>query len=213
MEKRTLRITGTGRISQKPDQVLIIFDISSKHYKYSDCLKDLTKKTSLLRENIKFVGLEPESLKTDDLSINTDYKWRDNNKIFNGYIGTHQLSIEFDLDKELLNRVLDSIAGSLTNTEFSIYFQAKDCNSLKARILENAVLDAKTSAEIISRSSGIKLGKIREIIYSWAEVRFHSDFRLYDKSVQLLEDESLNYDIEPKDINAKDTVIVEWDIE
>ena len=97
--------------------------------------------------------------------------------------------------------------------EFSIYFQAKDCNSLKARILENAVLDAKTSAEIISRSSGIKLGKIREIIYSWAEVRFHSDFRLYDKSVQLLEDESLNYDIEPKDINAKDTVIVEWDIE
>ncbi len=212
MEKRTLKIKGTGRVLQKPDQIAISFDINSKQSKYSQCLKDLKEKTTLLRENIKGAGLPPENLKTGKLEVDSDYKWNGKNNVFNGYKGTHCLSIEFDLDKDLLNKVLDNINESLANTEFKIHFQVKDQEALKAKILESAVTDAKRSAKIISDAAGIKLGKIKEIVYSWAEIYFRSDLDIQKNSF-VMADETPQFDIEPDDIDAQDTISIEWEIE
>lgn len=87
----------------------------------------------------------------------------------------------------------------------------------KNELLANAVTDAKAKADVLSKASGVSLGEIITIDYSWAEIDFVS--RPMDKlmlegcCVRSCEpDETYDIDINPDDIDVTDSVTVVWGI-
>ena len=80
--------------------------------------------------------------------------------------------------------------------------------------MEKAVADAKTKAEVLTKASGITLGDIQTIDYSWGEVRMTRPRlgKIVAAAAASESDDSYDVDFEPEDIYASDTVTVVWEI-
>ena len=84
-------------------------------------------------------------------------------------------------------------------------------------MLANAVTDAKAKADVLSKASGVSLGEIITIEYSWAEIDFVSrpmdKLMLEECCMRSCEpDEAYDIDINPDDIDVTDNVTVVWTI-
>jgi len=85
------------------------------------------------------------------------------------------MKIELPVSKELLNRTLRHIAHDHSGAQINLTFSVKDKESLRQRVLEEAVRTAKSHAGILASAAGIRLGKLQQIDYGWAEVRIYDN--------------------------------------
>lgn len=75
--------------------------------------------------------------------------------------------IEFDLDHELLGKVLNKVSKCECHPEFKIAYTIKDKESVKNELLKKAVNDSKVKAEVLAAAAGMKLNGLVSIDYSW----------------------------------------------
>ena len=128
--------------------------------------------------------------------------------IFDGYEGTHRLHIELPIEKELINRVLSTIVKSRSGAEITISFSVKDKEPIKRKALKEALRVAKENAKALSDEAGVKLGKIFKIEYGWSEVRI----REYSANMILESAPHYDFDIEPEELYAEDSVTIVYEI-
>jgi uncharacterized protein YggE len=117
--------------------------------------------------------------------------------------------------------IADSVSGSSRNThlvaqghsgaEISLTFSVKDKDALRKRVLTQAVQAAKENAETLAKAAGVKLGKLIQMDYGWAEVR------IYEREASMLcemsaEPPQSQADIEPEDVTAEDNVTLVYEI-
>ncbi|WP_049691144.1 SIMPL domain-containing protein [Anaerococcus jeddahensis] len=216
--ERKIRVTGKGKISIKPDLIRLNIKASDVLKKYEDCINKSSKSIKELRKIIENSGLNPKDLKTTEFSVDTEYKSYYENDIykreFQGYKYIHNLYINFPNDNDLLGKVLYELSKNKTDYEFSINYTVKDTESAKNKLLAKAVDDSKTKAEILAKASGVLLGEIISIDYSWGEIEIYSnpidDFAI--NGSQSFESK-IDIDIEADDIDLSDTVAIVWKIQ
>lgn len=215
--ERKIRVTGKGKISIKPDLIRLNIKASDVLKKYEDCINKSSKSIKELRKIIENSGLNPNDLKTTEFSVDTEYKSYYENDIykreFQGYEYVHNLYINFPNDNDLLGKVLYELSKSKTDYEFSINYTVKDIESAKNKLLAKAVQDSKTKASILAKASGVLLGEIISIDYSWDEIEVFSkpiDDFVINKAQSF--GSKIDIDIEADDINMSDTVTVVWNI-
>lgn len=207
---RVLSIKGTGKVSKKPDLIVIGFKIVSDNFNYDDALNDLNRRTNILRQDIVSAGFDRDDLKTTNFNIDTKYKYEKGQSYFIGYKASHDLKLEFNYNRGLLNKLLKIVSVSEANSEFKIYFEVKDKENFKNELLKNAVENARKNALVIADTAEVKLGKILNINYDWQEIVFRSQVVMEEMNLY----ESKNsIDIVPEDVKASDTVSIEWEIE
>lgn len=70
----TIRVTGKGKISVKPDIIRFNIEAEGTYKEYSLSVKKSAEHTNLLRETISKAELDPHNLKTVNFGIDTEYK-------------------------------------------------------------------------------------------------------------------------------------------
>ena len=172
-------------------------------------IRDVLKQEGFSKEDIKtkrfYVDLEYDSYKERDV-------WK---RKFAGYKCQHDFKLEFPADGKKLSRILSLIAICPICLEFSIQYTVSDMEQARNQLLEKAVADSRTKAEILTKASGVTLGNIHAINYSWGEITFYSEPLNYSK--ESLCEQSLcgmgeSLDIEPEDLELTDTVTLVWEI-
>lgn len=219
MKDRTIRVTGKGKISVKPDTIRINIKASKVFKEYKKAVKGSAEETGLLREAIERAGLDPKSLKTTRFGIDTEYEsYRDKKdryrSRFVGYRYTHRLYFQFENDNKILGRVLYELAHCSVDVEFSLTHTVKDEEAVKNELLGKAVEDSRAKAEALTRAAGASLGEIQLIDYSWGEMKIYSE-PLRSMPVPMSDvvcAGSVDIDIEADDIDVEDTVTVVWEI-
>lgn len=209
-EKRTICVKGLAKASAKPDTVVLSFEVHANNMDYSQSIDELNYRTNTLREELESIGLERGNLKTAEFNIRAEYVYnKKDEKVFDGYKANHDLKIEFPMDKDMLNKVLNKLGKTQSKTMFSINFDIKDKEPFLIKALHNAVKNARQRAELLAAASGVQLGKVLEINYNWGEIH------VYDSGgpMGMLLDAEANYDITPDDIDLQDTVTLIWEIE
>ena len=136
---RQIRVHGKGHVVAEPDMVTISFDVEVNVYDYEECLRTLNMRVEDLRQSITAAGLERAQLKTSSFNVHVNSKYKDGRSIFAGYSASHRMHIELPVDKELLNRVLRNVAGGLSGAEINLSFSVRDKESLRKKVLANAV--------------------------------------------------------------------------
>ena len=206
---RTIRVTGSGSVSVKPDTTSLKISFEGTYIDYEETVKQSAEKTKILREAIEKSGLSGEALKTKDFSIESEYEsYKDNNgdykKRFLGYKFYHRTQIQFPKDNEMLGRILYELSLCPVKVEFSIDYTVKDKDAVKKEVLKLAVENSREKVEIMAIAAGVSLGKVQSIDYSWGEI----DIRTYPvdrfevrKSCAL--EPSYDIYIEPDDIDVK----------
>lgn len=220
--ERTIKVTGKGKISVKPDTIRLKLNIDGVRVDYKDTLKMSAKHIEELKDLFEKLGFERKELKTLFFNVNTQYeqyttkdgKWE---KRFKGYKFMHWMKIEFPLDNKLLGKVLYALAHYPLSPEINILYTVADPEKCKNELLEKAIKDSKEKAEVMARAGGVNLDEILTIDYSWGEVDIVTsplNNMMMNSYTREMCAESAGYDlnIEPDDIDVSDTVTVVWKI-
>lgn len=221
MMERTIRVTGKGKISVKPDTIRLRISMEDTFREYDDALRHSTDSAELLKGMFEGLGYDRKALKTVLFNINTEYEsYQDRDKSwkrrFKGYKYTHRMKIEFPADNQKLGKMLYALAHCPVEPEFSIEYTVADPEASKNELLGKAVKDSMQKASVLAEASGVKLDKILTIDYSWGEIDFVSR-PLQEMSLRCCAEDacspaSYDMDIEPDDIDITDTVTVVWNI-
>lgn len=216
---RTIRVTGNGSVSVKPDTTSLKISFEGLYKDYEETVRKSSEKTKVLREAIEKSGLPGEDLKTKDFSIDSEYEsYRDHNdnyrRRFIGYKFHHRTEIQFPNDNKLLGRILYELSVCSVKVEFSIDYTVKDKDAVKREVLKRAVENSRLKAEIMTAAAGVKLGDVQSIDYSWGEIKIRTSpiEMLQMSSKSILAEPSYDIDIEPDDIDVADTVTILWEI-
>ena len=220
--ERTIRVTGKGNISVKPDIIRLRLSMEGIYPEYDETLQKSSEIVELLKDLVEKQGYERKELKTLYFNIDTEYEsyqakdksWK---RRFQGYKYVHRMKIEFPADNQRLGKMLYALAHCPVSPEFSIEYTVSDPEASKNELLGKAVKDSLKKASVLVEAADVKLGKIINIDYSWEEIDFVSK-PLQEMSLRCCElDESYSasydMDIEPDDIDITDTVTVVWALE
>lgn len=220
--ERTIKVTGKGKISVKPDTIRLTITQSALYPVYEEAIKDSADKKEFLNNKLQELGFEKSKLKTLHYNVDSEYEsYQDKNnnwkRRFSGYKYTHRMKLEFASDNALLGKVLSVVSRCPGEPEFSIQYTISDAEAAKNELLAKAVEDSKIKANVLSTAAGVSLKEIMTIDYSWGEIDFVTrpvnELMMRSCIDSELAEESINFDIEADDIDVTDTVTVVWSIE
>lgn len=217
---RSVKITGKGKISVKPDRIRLNMTMEESYKEYEVTLSQSSETTKILKELFVSLGFEKDDLKTRSFDIDTkyeSYKAKDQSwkKRLVGYTYTHRMLIEFDADNKKLGEILYTLAHSVITPEISIEYTVSDPEKHKDQLLKNAIEDSKHKAEVLANAANVELGDIVTIDYSWGEINFVTEpiqNFAFASAAQTRDSTGYDIDIEADDIDVTDTVTVIWSI-
>ncbi len=218
--ERTIKVTGKGKVSVKPDLIRLALNLEGTYPVYEAALEHSSTEMEQLRDCFEALGFERKALKTLSFHVDTEYEsyqaedkaWKQR---FVGYKFHHSMKIEFEADNELLGRVLYALANAPVSPEFKIVYTVKNSEAAKNRLLGKAIKDSREKAEVLTKAAGVILGEIVTIDYSWADAELVAVPmpRMLKASVAAeTASDSYNINIEPDNISVTDTVTVIWEI-
>ena len=217
--QRTITVKGIGNVSAAPDYVVISMSLEAQSMNYDETLELAAKKIEYLNTSLEEIGFEKKSVKTTNFNVRTDYdRVKDNDgnykSVFSGYVCNHRLKVEFDFDTKRLAQTLYAISKCLALPELSISFTVKDPTAVKSELLRSATINAKEKAKILCDASGVELGELLSIDYNWGELNIvsHTDYMLEEKCLAMPSSSLADIDIEPDDIDVRDTATFIWEI-
>jgi len=214
---QTLRVSGTGRMSVKPDTIQLFLTLNDHFSTYEEAIETSALWTDQLKQAFSKKKFKKTELTTLHFSIDSHFEnERDPDgqyrQKFSGYRFNHQLSIEFEADHKRLGDALTAIITSAVPVEFNIHYAVKNVKAIKEQLLQKAVSDAADTARLLALSAKVKLGKMLQIHYGKEELIFRQETmrsaRFQGQDIQA----SLSLDIEPGELNFEETVEIIWEI-
>lgn len=214
---RSITVKGTGRLSVKPDLIVVSMTLETKDSEYEKTMETAAEKIELLNKSLEEIGFEKESVKTTNFNVRTNYESvRENGgykSVFKGYVSSHNLKVEFDFDTKTLAKTLSAISRCLATPEFSVSFTVKDPTALNGELLKSAARNAREKAEILCSASGARLGELTNIEYNQVDINVYSPTGYRLESSRMMKAEALsNIAIEPDDVTVNDSVAFTWEI-
>jgi len=217
--ERTITVKGTGKVSARPDYVVLTMHLQSRAMEYAKAMDAAALQIEQLQQSLKEAGFEKESVKTTNFNVRTDYDnvQRKNGtyaRKFNGFVCEHHLKAEFDFDSDRLAQTLAAATECPAGPELNVAFTVKDTDAVKEELLRAAAENARRKAELLCEASGVKLGKLVTINYNWSEVELYSPAR-YALAKDCASARGLmrGVNIEPDTIDVQDTASFVWEIE
>ena len=217
--KRTITIQGIGKLSLKPDYTVISMSLRAANEEYDTAMETASRHLDILQNALKRLGFAKEDLKSSRFDVSTEYnnepdKNGNYKRVFVGYVVTLQLKLEFDFNMERLAEVFVAIAGCIAQPELNVQFTVKDKEAVNAALLESACDNARAKAKILAGASGVKLGELLSIDYSWGDRALCSPTRYEMDEACMLKASAApsGMEITPEDIKVSDQVTFVWEI-
>lgn len=214
---RTITVRGTGNVSLKPDQTIVSLTLKSLDKDYEKSAQKAAQLLEALRRALAEAGFGENELKTESFSIWAEHEGRpDKNgvyrNVFKGYACSHSMKLEFDFDTERLAAALRAIAGSVADPELNISFAVKDRAAAEEALLRSAAANAGKKAAILADASGVQLGELLCIDYSWGEKPMLSETSCRIEAKAMAARRDMNLDMAPADIRLSDSASFVWEI-
>lgn len=216
MEKsREITIRGIGKLTAKPDFVIITIGLEKINQNYAIGYKQFACDMKNLQKVAEEVGFSKEELKTNGISSSQHQEYIKGKYVPMGYSFASSLNLSFDFDPERLGKVLEKLSKSEIKPNINIRFTVKNKEEIKNQLLAAAAQDAKKKAEILCSAFGTKLGQLLKINYNWDVIDIYSNMK-YEMSDCCLGSAPCNDDVidfTPEDIDLTDDAAFVWEIE
>ena len=214
MNNRLIRVQGRGKASQAPDRIIVNFDIAQIQKEFGEAVSGCNARVEGIRSSVASVGLDPKDLKTTSFLVGDAHEYVNDKKVRFGYEATHSTTIEFDFDKALVARLMNSITAAGYKPKLRTTFTIRDPEALRCRVLENAVLNAARRAEAIARSASLRMGPIQLMEHDAIGIPSSStSYREEQNFFSMKEGRSdQQWTIEPQDLIAEASVLIAWEL-
>ncbi|RAU82612.1 SIMPL domain-containing protein [Pontibacter arcticus] len=215
-EVPTIQVVGSSKISVKPDIGILVISIKSHDMNFSEAIVGLNKKTVDVSNQIAAIGFKADEIKTTDFQVNEHTVYRRGESVDSGYVATQNVKVEFLNNKETITKILNTFSKS--QTDFTLNFNFKLSDELREKVQDQlvqfAIKSSNEKAKLIAESSGVRLGKIKEINYGnnyYAGMREVEDKAEYEVAAAGAPSEAM-IGFTPNDLMFSDNVLIIWKI-
>lgn len=159
-ENRTITVTGTGTIYDKPDIARINVAVVVRHSDISQALKESKEKIERIENLFKIYNLPKENHYTGMFNVYQENAY--NKDMEDVFVVRNSINIEFrDLDK--VGQFIEDLIKNGANEFFGLSFDIQNKKELRSKARKKAIDDAIKKAKEMAKYAGIKTGKIISI--------------------------------------------------
>jgi uncharacterized protein YggE len=165
---REISVNGTGKVMYMPDIAHVTLGVHVESDTAQSALSQLTTTTTQVISAIQALGVAPEKISTQNLSVYPQYYYpADAPSVTSGYTADQQLVIEIAIGEStaLIGSVIQAASSQGANQVQSVTFEASNVEDLRQQAVLLAIEDARERADSISDATDVKLGDI----VSWWE--------------------------------------------
>ena len=172
----TLLVMGVAELEEIPENVMATIKVKVEATKYSECHKKIWIEMEKTKSIFINKGIKNELLKTSSIKVSEKYDRVESSLVHTGYEGSISISIESKYTEEFANKLMAALEDETIALKYDIRFELSESQKaeLRKKTIAIAIQDAKEKADVIAKSSGLKLMKIKSIIFdngSW----YHRD--------------------------------------
>lgn len=215
--KAALKITGTGEMRVAPDLAVVNMTVKATDMDFNKAVQKLNEKTSQLHKKLLAAGFTREEIKTSQLNVQENGQWRDGNYIDSGFVATQSIELRFKRDQQRMGKLMDAFsekkgAEALFHFGFTLSDQARQ--QAEEELIRKAIQDSRNKASVIAKASGVKLGKIRNIVYGQPEMHPMPMYEsaMMDQGMRSGKSQGMP-DIEVQEIRMQDNITIYWEME
>lgn len=208
-----LNVTGQATLSVTPERTIITYSINETRDSYDEAIALMTKRIDALTASLTKIGFDKEEIKTANFNIRQNRKYRQGEPKGEEYVASQMLEIRFNHSTKRLLEVLNKTASDESAPSVSIAFGMSDEQEekVKKQLMQMAVADAKSKAEVLAEATGYSIKGIKEINYGSS----NSGPRPYAANMGMMKTfaESDMSNFEAKDLTISDQVFISYEIE
>ena len=215
-----ITVEGKSSVKLAPEDISFTVNFSVKDENYKQCAEMSVEKMDKVKKLFIKNGIDEELIKTNSFSIHEVQKYDPElrKSVFDGYEANIPVTIRTKKDYEKNDKIFELIKDNLQSS-FSLNFALSEeqMETVKEKLIQLAVEDAKQKATIIAQSAGVDLGKIKSIQYG--EPRMMGSF---NTNMELMRAETMplmnaaKADItsvlSPDEIEMRTNIVIAWEI-
>ncbi|MBU4360654.1 SIMPL domain-containing protein, partial [Patescibacteria group bacterium] len=158
-------VSATGRVFAKPDIANLTVGFKTEVKKTAtEAVQENSEKMNEIIKELKALDIESKDIKTSSYNLSPVYNWtQDRGQVLKGYEVSQNVTIKI--------RDLDNIGSAIAKTSEKganqigdINFTIDDEEALKSQARDEAIAKAKEKAKAVAKSTGMKLGKIVNVV-------------------------------------------------
>lgn len=164
--------SGEGKITAAPDTAEISIGVTKQAVTVSDAQNQVNEISNKVITDLKKLGIAESDIKTTNYSVNPNYNppsggLQPQSQNPNGYEVTQNLNIKVK-PIENVNKAIDASTADGANLIGGINFTFSDQlqKELEQKATQMAVDDAKSNAQNLANSAGVRLGPIVNVVSS-----------------------------------------------
>ncbi len=161
---RLVTVSGAGEIQVVPDRAIVVLGMESRQPKMETARQEVNKVVEAFLDYCDELDIPKKQIKTASLNVRPEYDWNNQTRErrLRGYFVSRQLTVELkDLDK--LGPLMEGSVSLGVNQSQAPTLDVSDRNGLRREALKKAAEDAQLNAQVLAKTLGAKVGKIRRI--------------------------------------------------
>lgn len=211
-QESVIIVSGEALLETAPDQVRASLYLEQFANSYDEAVKILNKRTKSVADDLAKEGFKAEEIKTSSFNASPNYEYRDGKQIQRGFRASQHLTVVFGNDPERLTRIVKRLSTDENSPNLNISFELSKQKqaSLKQQLLQNAMKQARTTAEIIAATEGKQLDGFKEVRYGVANNNMQPYLRA--EAMMMKADGADFAGFQAQDISLSEKVEVIWKV-
>ena len=162
----SITVTGEATIAAEPDQAQIDIGVTTQARTAPDASRENAERLARVLAEVKKILGKADEVKTSGYALNPQYRYPQGGKPeIVGYVANNIVRIKTNkLDD--VGKLIDAAMQAGANNINRLVFTLKDEEAVRLEALRQAAAKAKTKAEAIASSLGLKISRIASVTES-----------------------------------------------
>lgn len=156
-----ISVSGEGKAYAAPDIGEVTLGVQTgRQGSAKEAMRILTERMNAVMDAVKAQGVAEKDIKTEQLSLNPAYDWKEGTQIARGFEASQMLRVKVrDLDK--VSEVLTAATNAGANQSGGVSFTIDKPEAIRAQARQEAIAQAQEKAVTLAKQLRMKLGRIR----------------------------------------------------
>ncbi len=210
-QENTINVEGNSELTVEPDQAEVWAGISIVKDTAEEAQTEANKVINAIIDGLRYKGINEKDIETENLNLYEERTWteEEGSKVI-GWRASQTLKVKTtDLTKvgTIVDIAVKNGANQINNINFGLSEEKEQ--EYKKKALAEATKNAKSKAETIAESLGVKLGKIKSVSESTFQYRPYVYAMEAKAAAEVVEEAAI---VMPKDVTVTATISLVYNI-
>jgi uncharacterized protein YggE len=161
---RSVSVSGQGEVSAVPDRAQVSLSVDALDSDLQKAQDRVNQVTRAYLAKARALGVKDAQIATAGVTLNPEYTWDDKAKkqVLTGYRARRQINVTVD-DLDRLGDLLLAATAAGVNQVSPPQLESSKADELTRQALAKAAADARSKAQVLATTLGVKLGNIRNL--------------------------------------------------